>query len=115
MTTYEKIKAAADALNIPAYPDDFSHSDEKYITYNIQFEDPELFGDDQPNAVICSVQVHLFMPRDENFFALRTALRHELFRQGLTYPTVAYNTIETGTDTRHIVFECEDDEDAEHI
>lgn len=115
MTTYEKIKSVADSLNIPAYPDDFTKSDEKYITYNFQYEDPANFGDDEPNAVVAMVQVHLFMPRDENFFALRTAIRKGLFEAGLTYPTVTYNAVESGTDTRHIVFECEDDEDAEQI
>ena len=115
MTTYEKVKAVADALGIPAYPDDFTRPDTKYITYNFLYEDPADFGDDQPHSVIGSVQVHLFMPRDENFFALRTAIRQGLFEQGLTYPTITLNTIETGTTTRHIVFECEDDEDAENI
>lgn len=109
MNSYEKVKAAADVLNIPAYPDAFDRDDETYITYNISQEEPANFGDDAPGAVICTVQVHLFLPKDTNFFSLRNRLKTELFKQGLTYPEITYNTIETGTDTRHIVFECEDD------
>ena len=116
MNTFEKVKSAADSLNIPAFPDWYYGDDlDTYITYNMSEETPDNFGDDHPNAVLATVQVHLFMPCNVNFFELRNNLRKALYETGLSYPSVVQNNIDDGTTIRHIVFECEDDEDEEFI
>jgi hypothetical protein len=122
MNTFERIQNIAKSLNIPAYPDSYTGKDsarpERWITYNFAANNGDLYGDDAPNAVVHSIQVHLFMPANKNFFAIQNSIRNALFEDGFTYPeiTVLVDTITTansGTSKlRHIVFECEtEDED----
>jgi hypothetical protein len=122
MNTFERIQNIAKSLNIPAYPDLYTGKDsarpERWITYNFAANNGDLYGDDAPNAVVHSIQVHLFMPANKNFFAIQNSIRNALFEDGFTYPeiTVLVDTITTansGTSKlRHIVFECEtEDED----
>lgn len=122
MNTFERIQNIAKSLNIPAYPDSYTGKDsarpERWITYNFAADNGALYGDDAPNAVVHSIQVHLFMPANKNFFAIQNSIRQALFDDGFTYPEVTVlvdeiTTANSGTSKlRHIVFECEtEDED----
>lgn len=122
MNTFERIQNIAKSLNIPAYPDSYTGKDsarpERWITYNFAADNGALYGDDAPNAVVHSIQVHLFMPANKNFFAIQNRIRQALFDDGFTYPEVTVlvdeiTTANSGTSKlRHIVFECEtEDED----
>ena len=122
MNTFERIQNIAKSLNIPAYPDSYTGKDsarpERWITYNFAANNGDLYGDDAPNAVVHSIQVHLFMPANKNFFAIQNSIRQALFEDGFTYPEVTVlvdeiTTANSGTSKlRHIVFECEtEDED----
>ena len=122
MNTFERIKNIAKSLNIPAYPDSYTGKDsarpERWITYNFAANNGDLYGDDAPNAVVHSIQVHLFMPANKNFFVIQNSIRNALFEDGFTYPDITVmvdevTTANSGTSKlRHIVFECEtDDED----
>lgn len=111
MNSFEKIKQACKSCNIPAYPDFNTNGEETFCVYNFSSETPDNFGDDAPGAIIADLQVHLYMPAGENFFALRKQLRQALFEQGFTYPSVTLNTTEEDNTVRHITFEFEDDEE----
>ena len=123
MNTFERIQNIAKSLNIPAYPDSYTGKDsarpERWITYNFAADNGALYGDDAPNAVVHSIQVHLFMPANKNFFAIKNSIRNALFEDGFTYPSIPLNTVDEVTTAnsgthkiRHIVFECEtEDED----
>ena len=122
MNTFERIQNIAKSLGIPAYPDSYTGKDsarpERWLTYNFAANNGDLYGDDAPNAVVHSIQVHLFMPANKNFFAIQNSIRNALFEDGFTYPEVTVlvdeiTTANSGTSKlRHIVFECEtEDED----
>lgn len=117
MNTFEKIQAVAQRMGIPAYPDVYSGKEsarpERWITYNFSDNRGTLFADDEPNAVVHSVQVHLFLPANKNFLMLQNTLRNELFAEGFTYPDITVliderTTASSGTQKiRHIAFDCE--------
>lgn len=122
MNTFTRIQNIAKSLGIPAYPDLYTGKDsarpERWITYNFAANNGDLYGDDAPNAVVHSIQVHLFMPANKNFFTIQNSIRQALFEDGFTYPEVTVlvdeiTTANSGTSKlRHIVFECEtEDED----
>lgn len=117
MNTFEKIQSVAQALGIPAYPDVYSGRDserpERWMTYNFSDNRGSLWGDDDPNAVIHYVQVHLFMPYNQNFLAIQKTIRNRLFEAGFTFPEITVlvdeaTSLSSGTQKlRHIVFECD--------
>ncbi len=111
MDSFAKIKKACKNAGLPAFPDLDTGNHETYVVYNIVSETPDLFGDDEPGAIVASLQAHLYMPSNENFFDTRRRLSNELFRAGFTYPSVALNTTEEDNTVRHIVLEFQDDID----
>lgn len=108
MTSFQKILQACRKLKLPAYPDFSTQGEDTYVVYNIVSESPTNFGDDAPEDVIVDLQVHLYMPANENFFEIKNKLAKSLFEQGFTYPSIPLNEVEKGQ-VRHIVFEFEDD------
>ena len=113
MNVFEKVKAAADSIGIYACPDLYTKGDqEMWITYNLAFEQGAIYGDDIANDLTSGVQIHLFLDKDTNFFAIRRQLRAALIEQGFTHPEMVLNSLEDNK-IRHIVFECEHDAESE--
>lgn len=116
MNAFEKAHAAAQSIGIYSCPDVKRKKDgyAKWITYNMAAERGECYGDDVANDRVTAIQVHLFLPSHENFFSIRKRLRDALIGQGFTHPEIVNNTLEgKDNEIRHIVFECEDDEESE--
>lgn len=109
MTSFQKILQACRKLKLSAYPDFSTQGEETYVVYNIVGETPDNFGDDAPENVVVDLQVHLYLPANENFFDLKNKLCKALFQQGFTYPSIPLNEVEENGTVRHIVFEFEDD------
>lgn len=61
MNSFAKIKKACKNAGLPAYPDYNTNNEDMYVVYNIMSETPDLFGDDEPNAIVASLQAHLYM------------------------------------------------------
>lgn len=75
---------------------------ETYSTFNYT-EMPEGMADNAPHALRCSVQVHLYLPKDVNSLALRRELRRAIAAQrGFTAPVV---TNASDNDGQHFVYE----------
>lgn len=108
MTSFQKILQACRKFKLPAYPDFNTSGEETYVVYNIVGETPDNFGDDAPEACVIDLQVHLYLPAQQNFFEIKNKLAKSLFEQGFTYPSIPLNEVEKGQ-VRHIVFEFEDD------
>lgn len=108
MTSYQKIREACKSLKLPAYPDFNTQGEETYVVYNTVNEMPDNFGDDSPSDIVVDLQVHLYLPAQQNFFEIKNKLCKALFQQGFTYPSIPLNEVEKGQ-VRHIVFEFEDD------
>ena len=110
MTEFEKIIAAIEPFGFPYAPDIYEGSGESFFVYNYADERATFYADNAPAAVKASVQVHLYMPAEENFIALKNQVRAALFSKGFTYPEV---TVLREKDKRHIVFECDIEEEME--
>lgn len=110
MSAFSEIKTIADGLHIPAYPDVYTSDDlNTWITYNLAEEHGDLFGDNRPNAVIQTVQVHLFIRTGQSYTALKNTIREALFDAGFTWPEVTTD-YESDQKLRHIIFESEFEE-----
>lgn len=110
MTAFENIVNAIAPFDYPYKPDVYQGDSEKYFVYNYADQRGSLWADDGPETVIASVQVHFFMPEKENFIKIQNKIRKALFEQGFTFPQV---TVLTENKKRHLVFECEIEEEME--
>ena len=108
MTTFEKIVEALKPFGLPYSPDLYNGSARSWFTYNYADDYGTNFADDEPGAIIVDVQVHLFLSSCEDFICLKNKVRRALFKAGFTFPEITVLTEDD--DTRHIVFECEIEE-----
>jgi len=111
MTTFQKIIEALRPFGCPCVPDIYKDGEsDKWFTYNYASDYGTGYSDDEPEFAIVSIQVHLFLPEREDFIHLKKKVRRALFNQGFTFPEVTV-LLEKDTGTRHLVFECDIEED----
>lgn len=110
MTEFEKIIEAIKDFGFPYEPDVYTGEAEKYFVYNYADERGIVFADDSPEVVKADMQIHFFLPEDENFIKIKNQIRDALFKQGFTYPEI---TVRKDGKKRHIIFECEIEEEME--
>lgn len=84
-------------------PDAGEEPAEVYCTFNYT-ERGALFGDDRPQAVLYSIQLHLHLPTGRSPISLKRGIRGALLDAGFAVGDV---TNATDTDAQHYVFECE--------
>ena len=106
MTIRKLLFDTLSSFGYPAVPDIYEGSEKKYFTFNISDDRGFLFADDVPSTNRVTVQVHFFLPMEENYIAERAAVRKALLDAGFTYPVIEMFT-ENDTQVRHIVYECE--------
>lgn len=110
MTEFEKIIEAIKPFGFPYAPDIYEGGEEHFFVYNYADDRGVLYADNVPIAVRASVQVHLYIPAEENFIALKNKVRRALCQQDFTYPEV---TVLREAKKRHLVFECDIEEEME--
>lgn len=110
MTAFERIISAIEGFGYPYEPDVYTGSELRYFVYNYADERGYLYADNTPTGVIASVQVHFFLPAKEDFIEIKNQIREALFRKGFTFPDV---TVLKEGKKRHIVFECDIEEEME--
>lgn len=108
MSAFEKIVGAIQGFGYPYEPDVYGGEKKKYFTYNYADERATLFADETAVSVVASVQVHFFLPYRENFISEKNRISKALFNAGFTFPEV---TILKENDIRHIIFECDIEEE----
>lgn len=106
MTTFDKIISAIEPFGFPHAPDVYRDEAPRWFAYNYADDYGADFSDDNPGEVIASVQVHLFLPIDDDFISLKNKVRRALFGQGFTFPEITVMT-EDNEKLRHIIFECD--------
>ena len=112
MTAFERTVKAIKPFGHPYGPDLYEGEKKHYFVYNYSDNRGCLFGDNEPEELSVSVQVHFFLPMDENYLKSRNQIREALFREGFTYPEVTVET-EKENNIRHIIFECDTTEERE--
>lgn len=104
MTVNEIIINALSPFGLSIDPNFDGGGKEEYITFNYADDTGECFADDAPTCVVAYMQIHYFLPIEKNYLQKKKELRNALFDAGFTYPEV---TVLTEGKTRHIIFECE--------
>ena len=85
--------------------DVYEGTSDTYIVYNVAAEDPACYQDDAPADNIIYFQIHLYMPKDDDYTMLQNELKTAIFNGGFKYPRVSLNTVEKDTNKRHICYE----------
>lgn len=112
MTIHQKIKTALASLNIPVKEDFYGGGLEEYITWTLTRDRAALIADEKPVNEVSEVMIHYFLPRNKAYTTTRKSIRQLLLAADFTWPTVTVIEEPDGK-TRHIVFECEIENDDE--
>lgn len=105
MTTFNKIIQAIQPFGLPHRPDIYEgNAKNGWFTYNYADDRGADFADDGPDAVLVTVQVHLFLPVETDYIAMKNNVRKALYQQGFTFSEISYFVEDNW---RHIVFECD--------
>ena len=110
MTINQKIIKALKPLGIPVTSDFFGGGNSEYITFNYVKDGAELFADNQPVEDISLMQIHYLLPSTKDYLEAKRKIRRAILEEGGTYPDVTV-LMEPDNKTRHIVFECEFEND----
>lgn len=117
MTTNAVIKNALQQFGYPCSPNTYEGEEKRYFTFDSADERGTDFGDDEPSCIAVDMQVHFFLPIEENgaqinYLQLKKQVREALFSAGFTYPEVT-ETTEPENNIRHLIYECEITEERE--
>lgn len=112
MTTFERIICAIKLFGYPYTPGVYKGKEKHWFTYSYVDDYGDNYADDEPQSIINRVRVNFFLPADEDYTEIKNRIRYALFRQGFTFPEI---TLLDDPDPalRHIVFECEIEEETE--
>ena len=84
-------------------PDVYTGTKNKFIAFNIA-DERGVVCDDSATENVISIQVHLFLPLNENYFNIKDLIKTKLVSIGYSYPVVSQMIDD---DKRHLIFECE--------
>lgn len=97
------IRSAITPIVPECVPDQYSGTGAEYCTFDYS-ELPDCFGDNTATAIRYLVQLHWFLPCEENPYVKKKRIKQALVSAGLTYPSV---TNASDADGQHIIFETE--------
>ena len=106
MTVNELLINTLQRFNSYITPDFSGDGAEEYITFTFPDDSAAVFGDDVPLEVVSEVWIHYFLPASKDYLEVKREIRKVLLAAGFTYPKVTV-LMEPGNKTRHIIFECE--------
>ena len=109
MNTFEKIVHAIEKFRLPLCAGClYRRRRRHFFTYNYATDKGAIWGDNGAEAVTADIQLHFFLPAADNFIKIKKEIRNALTEAGFTFPEI---TVLKEEDTRHIVFECEIEEE----
>ena len=94
-------------LSIDVSQDLYTGKKNKYIVFSYEDDRGELYADNKPKKNRVWMQIHLYLPNNEDYRKLKKEIRSRLFEIGFSYAQIAINTVETETKLRHICFRTE--------
>ena len=112
MTLYQKIDEALSSLGIPIEEDFFGDGQTEYITFTLTRDSAAVMADGEPAYETALLAIHWFLPRSKEYADTQKKIRRLLLDADFTWPTVTV-IVEPDNKTRHIVFECEVENDDE--
>ncbi len=116
MTVNQKIINALKKYGMPIVPDHYTGKEKRYIEFDIYDDRGEIFADETPEFDVTLVQIHLFLPREEDYLSLKKQIRQSLCDAGFCYADITQIIEPEATEQypygiRHLTFETEIDED----
>lgn len=112
MSANKKIMEALKPFGYPCVTDLYNGKENHYFILQTASELGADFGDGTPSYRVIFLQIHYFLPLTENYIKDKNKIREALFQSGFTYPKTTMLT-EPENNIRHIVFECEIEEERE--
>lgn len=112
MTVNELLIQTLGQFDLDVTPDFTGGGAKEYITFTFPEEKAALYGDNDPLAVVSEIQIHYFLPAGKDYLENKKKIRNVLHAAGFTYPSVMV-LMEPDNKTRHIIFECEIENDYE--
>ncbi len=103
MSANEIIRGALAPTGLTCVPDTHVPGAGTYYTFTV-YTVPTAWGNNSPDAEICSVSVHLWGPSKDNLLALRAKTRRLLHNAGMTWPSEIDASDEDG---QHYLYECQ--------
>lgn len=118
MTVNEKIMKALEGYGMPVCINHYSGTQKRYIEFDLYDDTGACFCDDAPEFDVVLVQVHLFLPTEEPYLALKKQIRKSLYEAGFSYADITeivepQETAQYPKGIRHLTFEAEILEDEE--
>lgn len=116
MTVNNKILKALKPFGMPVVLNHYSGTEKRYIEFDLYDDKGACFCDDYPEMDIVTIQVHLFLPMEENYLSLKKQIRNALYEAGFSYADITELTEPEATSQypkgiRHLTFETDIDED----
>lgn len=116
MTVNKKILEALKPFGMPVVPNHYNGNEKRYIEFDLYDDKGTCFCDDYPEVDIVTVQVHLFLPMEENYLSLKKQIRKALYDVGFAYADITELAEPEATSQypkgiRHLTFETDIDED----
>lgn len=104
MDIYERICTAVTPVVPVCVPVTYTGAAQEYCTFNVT-DIPDAEGDNAPTQMRHLVQLHYYLPLDQNPILTKRALRQAVLAAGFTYPE---ETNSSDDDGYHYVLEFED-------
>lgn len=107
-----RVREALSEVDIPVSEDFFGGNAAEYLAFAIADDKGAVFADNGPVFGVVQLKVHYFLPAAKNYTENKRRIRKALYNAGATWPEVTALTEDDGK-TRHLIFECEleDEED----
>lgn len=103
MTTFKKIIECIKDFGYPYTPNLYTGTENRWFTYNYADDYDSEYADDEPQTIKVQVQVHLFLPINDNFISTKNQVRAKL----RTYFTgIEVEEMTEGDTLRHLCFTC---------
>lgn len=117
-TINQKILEALKKYGMPVVPDHYTGKEKRYIEFNLYDDSGAVFADEEPEFDIVLVQVHLFLPREDDYLKVQKQIRRSLFDAGFCYADITQIVEPEATEQypygiRHITFETEIEDEEE--
>lgn len=106
MTVKEKLLSVLEAFELPVAEDFYDGEAGEYLTYQCEEDAARVYGDNDPVCTVTKVKIHHFLPVAQEYGEKRKRIRNALAQAEFTYPKVTVS-VEKENTVRHILFECE--------
>lgn len=93
MTINERVRAAVTPVIPDCVPGEYTGGSETYATFDV-IETPDVLAEGTAHAVVATVILHWYRPKNTKVEPVRSQLVQNLLLQGATYPTITHGAEE---------------------